>query len=130
MKISVYKDEIYDLTEYFKIKNKDNKLKIILKVVSNITSMNNIFYDCSSLSFLHNISNLNNSNVTDMEHMFNIYSSISFLPDISKWNTSNVTDMKHMFYRCSLLSSLSDISKWDIKILNIRKKCLKDVKNH
>jgi len=34
--------------------------------------MNNMFYDCLSLSFLPDIPNLNNSNVIDMEHMFNI----------------------------------------------------------
>jgi len=78
MRISIYEDEIYDLTEYFKVKNKDNKLKIILKAISNITSKNNILYDCSSLSFLPDILNLNNSNVIYMEHMLNIIRQIIF----------------------------------------------------
>ena len=32
--------------------------------------------------------------------MFYHCSSLSSLPDISKWNTSNVIDMSGMFFRC------------------------------
>ena len=45
--------------------------------------------------------------------MFYGCSSLSSLPDISKWNTNNVTNIKGMFYGCSSLSSLPDISKWN-----------------
>ena len=48
-----------------------------------------------------------------MSSMFYGCSSLSLLPDISKWNTNNVTDMSFMFSGCSSLSSLSDISKWN-----------------
>ena len=44
--------------------------------------------------------------------MFYGCSSLISLPDISKWNTKNVTDMGYMFYECSSLKSLPDISKW------------------
>jgi len=46
--------------------------------------------------------------------MFYECSSILFLPEISKWNTNNVTNMSYMFFGCSSLSSLPDISKWNI----------------
>ena len=45
--------------------------------------------------------------------MFYKCSKLSLLPDISKWNTNNVTNMSCMFYRCELLSYLPDISKWN-----------------
>ena len=51
-----------------------------------------------------------------MKFMFFRCSSLSSLPDISKWNTNNVTDMRYTFSGCSgcsSLSSLSDISKWN-----------------
>ena len=49
-------------------------------------------------------------NITNMSYMFYGCSSLSSLPDISKWNTSNVTHMSFMFDGCSSLSSLPDIS--------------------
>ena len=70
------KDKINNIT--------NNILEIKLKGIKNITNMSYMFYDCSSLNSL---------------------------PDISKWNTSNVNNMSGMFYNCSNLSSLPDISK-------------------
>ena len=49
----------------------------------------------------------------DMRLIFYGCSSLSSLPDISKWNTNNAIYMRYMFYGCSLLSSLPDISKWN-----------------
>ena len=49
-------------------------------------------------------------NITDMSEMFYNCSNLSSLPNISNWNTSNVIDMRCMFYKCSSLSSLPDIS--------------------
>ena len=67
----------YEIIEEYKIenfKNNNNKLKILLKGINNITDMSSIFYGCSSLLSL---------------------------PDISKWNTNNVTKMNNMFDGCS-----------------------------
>ena len=47
--------------------------------------------------------------------MFYNCTSLSSLPEISKWNTSNVTNMSYMFYNCTSLSSLPDISKWNTR---------------
>jgi len=61
----------YEITEEYNIKQyKNNKLKIKLEGINNITDMSFMFEGCSSL--------------------------IS-LPDISKWNTNNIKDMKGMF---------------------------------
>ena len=48
-----------------------------------------------------------------MSYMFYECSSLLSLPDISNWNTNYVTNMSFMFYRCSCLSSLPDISNWN-----------------
>ena len=40
-------------------------------------------------------------------------SSIELLPDISNWNINNVDDLSYVFYGCSSLKSLPDISKWN-----------------
>ena len=63
---------------------------------------------------------MNTNNVTNMCKIFFGCSSLLSLPDISKWKTINVNDMNSMFYECSLLLSLSDISKWDtINVTNM-----------
>ena len=43
---------------------------------------------------------MDTNNVTDMYRMFYNCSSLSSLPDISKWNTNNVKDMHEMFKNC------------------------------
>ena len=60
--------------------------------------MSYMFYGCSSLSSLPDISKWNFNNVIDMSYMFYGCSSLSSLPDISKWNTNNVTDMSYIFF--------------------------------
>ena len=46
--------------------------------------------------------------------MFYNCSSLVSLPDISKWNTENVKYMSEMFSNCSSLKSFPDISKWKL----------------
>ena len=47
--------------------------------------------------------------------MFYNCSSLNQLPDISKFNTKNVIDMSYMFYNCSSIKELPDISKWNME---------------
>ena len=104
----------YKISEKFKIQNY-NKDKVIIKLkgINKITNTSYMFYDCTKLYSLPDISKWNTSNVKDMSGIFSNCSSLSSLPDISKWNTSRVNNMSHMFYNCSSLTSLPDISKWN-----------------
>ena len=104
----------YEITKEYNIENyNNNKLKIELKGIDNITNMSYMFDKCSSLSSLPDISKWNTNNVTDMSCIFASCSSLSSLPDISKWNTDKATNMSFMFCDYLLLSSLPDISKWN-----------------
>ena len=104
----------YEITEKYNIKNYNkNILQIKLKGINNVTNMSDMFYNCSSLLSLPDISKWNTNNITNMSDMFYNCSSLLSLPHISKWNTNNVTNMSDMFYKCSSLSSLSNISKWN-----------------
>jgi len=53
-----------------------------------------------------------------MSGLFYNCSSLKSLPDISKWNMNNVKNIFSMFYKCSSLESLPDISKWNISNVN------------
>ena len=108
-----------ELFSVLNIKGKKD-IRIKLKEIKPITNISYIFYKCSSLSSLPDISNWNTSNIIDMSCMFEGCSSLSTLPDISNWNTSNVIDMSSMFNGCSSLSSLPDISNWNtIKVTDL-----------
>ena len=72
-----------------------------------------MFYGCSSLESLPNISKWNIENIIDISGLFYKCSSLKYIPDISKWDISNVKNMSGLFYKCSSLEELPDISKWN-----------------
>ena len=90
----------YDICDIFNIDKKENKKKLIIKLIENknVKNISYMFSGCSSLSSLPDISNWNTNNVTNMSSMFYGCSSLSSLPDISNWNTNNVTNMSYLFY--------------------------------
>ena len=77
---------------------------------SNVTSMYQMFYECSSLPSL-DVSTFDTSQVTNMSYMFHRCYKLTSL-DVSKFDTSQVTNMSSMFDNCSSLTSL-DVSKFD-----------------
>ena len=64
-----------------------------------------MFYNCTGLSNLPDISKWNTNNVNNMSNMFYKCTSLSTLPDLSKWNTKKVNDMSDMFYYCNKIKS-------------------------
>ena len=84
---------------------------------SNVTNMNNMFNDCTGLTYV-DVSGFNTSNVNYMNRMFNWCGSLTYL-DVSKWDTSKVSSMEFMFRGCKSLTYL-DVSKWDTsKVINM-----------
>ena len=81
----------------------------------NVTSLKNKFFGCFSLLSIPDISNWDISNVNDISGLFSLCKDISTLPDMSKWNTQNVNDFSLIFSRCSSLKYLPDISGWNTK---------------
>ena len=84
---------------------------IILLEINTITDFSFMFYQCSSLVALPDISNWNMTNVENMSYMFAGCTELNFFPNILNWNTSNVTEIKGIFFGCSSLKFLPDISK-------------------
>lgn len=70
-----------------------------------ITSTAYWFDDCSQLTTIEGIENLNTSEVTNMSVMFSGCNSLTSL-DLHSLNTAKVTDMACMFYDCSSLESI------------------------
>ena len=103
----IYEDEIYELTEYFKLRQKSNTLKIKLKGIKNINNMSYMFNNCSSLLSLPDISNWNTSNVNYMSYMFNNCSSLTSLRNITNWNINKLKCENKMFEGCKKSLNIS-----------------------
>lgn len=77
---------------------------------SNVTSMSSMFRGCSKLTSL-DLGGFNTSNVTNMGYMFLGCSGLTSL-DISGFKTDNVTDMYDMFWSCSNLETIYAGDGW------------------
>lgn len=77
------------------------------------TSTNAWFSNCTNLTSITGLSNLNTEDVTRTSYMFYACSKLTSL-DLSNFKTGNVTSMQYMFYQCSSLKTL-DLSSFDTK---------------
>ena len=77
---------------------------------SAVTSMGDMFYNCSGLTSL-DLSGFNTAKVTDMTGAFYGCRGLTSL-DLSRFNTANVTNMFNLFYGCSGLKTIYVGSGW------------------
>ena len=84
----------------FKLDIKHSMSEINYFIFINLSYM---FYNCSSLKSLPDISTWNTENVILIKGIFSNCSSLKSLPDISKWNTDNMIDISEIFLGCSYL---------------------------
>ena len=85
--------------------------------VSNIKSMQSMFYGCEELESTGDLSNWDVSNVTNMWSMFFRCEKLESVGDISNWDVSSVTNMDFMFYSCKKFNK--DLYDWDVS--NVRR---------
>ena len=83
---------------------------------SNVTDMDDLFYNLNGNLFNEDIGKWDVSNVTTMECMF--CDAKSFNQDLNNWNVSNVTSMRNMFNYCKAFNKPLD--KWNVsKVKNM-----------
>ena len=92
--------------------NKDNHNYDNYKWNTKISSIDEIFSNCSSLLALPDISEWNTNNIIEYYKIFYNCRSLLYLPDISKWDTKKAICTNRMFDNCSSLALLS-ASEWD-----------------
>ena len=94
-------------------------IEIISLDMSDITSMNKMFYHCDSLTSI-NTNNWDTSKVTNMYRAFSNCLNLTTL-DLSNLNTENVETLWDMFWNCKKLISIGDISNWNTsKVKSLR----------
>ena len=75
-----------------------------------------MFYGCSSLISLPDISKWNTQNIINLNSIFENCSLLTFIPNISAWKLNNVIEINNIFKGCNSLLIILDISKWNINI--------------
>ena len=109
----IYKKKEYELSEYFNNPKDNDIFEISLAGINKIKDMNSMFYGCSNLVSLPNLSEWNTYNVEDMGKAFRGCSSLEYISKELPWNTINVKNMESLFYGCTSLKNIPDISSWD-----------------
>ena len=104
-----------DLTEFYKYTKNIKDETINIKIIMNqkVTSLDCMFYECTELISISEVSEWDTSEITDMSAMFSGCEKLISLPDISKWNISSVSNLSFMFSKCENLTSLPDLSIWN-----------------
>ena len=107
-------NKIYKLSEveFYDIKDKEEKLEVILYKEDDIIDMSYMFCDCEILRKIRNKSKWTTNDLTNMSYMFYNCKSLKSLPLFLEWETSKVTNMSYMFYGCESLLKLPNISQW------------------
>ena len=115
----IIENKQYNLKE--DIKNEKQIFKIKIKFIDNIINLNYIFKDCISLTSIYNFHNLITKYLKAIFGLFYGCSSLKYIDDISNWNTNNINDynISLLFFGCSSLLKLPDISIWDISKVTI-----------
>lgn len=105
--------KIYNVTKVLQLidfswRGKDLKTAVFDDSFANFkpTTAASWFSDCSNLTEIKNISNLNLSDATDMSYMFANCSGLEKL-DMSAFSTVNVKNMQWLFYGCSGLKEIN-----------------------
>ena len=79
-----YENKEYELTEYFKVDSKNEKLEIRLKGFKNIINANKMFYGCKALISMPDIIKLNLLNLREKSEMFYEYDQSLNIPEFLK----------------------------------------------
>ena len=88
-----------------------NPLNLDGWVTSNTTSLNSMFYYCTSLASIVSVKNWNLSNITTMTSLFYYCRSIRYIDGIETWNAApKCTNISSLFNNCISLSNKIDVS--------------------
>ena len=87
----IIKNKQYNLKENIKSENKTFKIEI--KFIDNIIRLNSMFEDCKSLSSINNFQNLITKYLKRIFNLFYGCSSLKYIDDISNWNINNINDL-------------------------------------
>ena len=89
-------------------------LEITIIDTSSLTTMDNMFRNCSELTSLELLTNWNIENVNNMRDMFHNCTGITSLEPLRNWNVENVQDTAGTFHNCSKITSIEPLTNWNV----------------
>ena len=93
--------------------------------LSGVTSMSNMFRNCTNINGPNNIGSWNTSTITEMNSVFENASSFNI--DIGAWDTSSVTSMASIFRNSGSFNQ--DISSWNTSLVTNMISMFRDANN-
>lgn len=99
-----------------RVKNEGNNVNLNDIDTSKIHNMESLFFSEALNDFNGDISEWDVSNVVSMNHMF--YDCKNFNCDLSEWNVSSVKNMRSMFCNCYSFEGIG-LKSWDVSNLEI-----------
>lgn len=102
---------VTSMTEMFRDCSHLKELDVSYLDTSNVTQMLGMFQNCNELNSTLDLSNFDTSKVINMGNMFYGCNNVQKII-VDDFDTSNVTSMQSMFYNCNDLTELN-VSKWD-----------------
>ena len=88
------------------------KAIVTTEISDKVTSLENMFMGCFSLTDISSLKDWDVSNICSMKGMFNECNSLNDLSPLSGWNVVNVGTMNSMFENCFSLGSVSSLWQW------------------
>lgn len=83
--------------------------------VSNVSSFNCMFYQCTQLRSVGDLSNWKfKAEIIDMTSMFHHCHNLIRMGDISGWDVSHVKKFEKMFCSCNKLKDIGDLNSWNV----------------
>ena len=102
-----------NVSNMFKDDSSLKKLDLAKFNPSPATNFSYMFYHCTALTSVGDLSKWTGSNATDVSNMFNGDSSLKTL-DLSNFNPINVQNFSSMFNGCSGLTTITGMNSWDV----------------
>ena len=73
-----------------------------------------MFFNCSSLQQIQDLSKWEFGNLENADNMFSNCSSLSSIPNIANWELKKIKQMNYMFKNCKSLLNISETLNWNI----------------
>jgi len=85
--------------------------------MSNVTTMNSMFYGCNSITSLSNLANWDVSKNTSLASTFRELDSLTSLTGLENWDVTSLKYMSSTFRDCTDLTDLSALANWQTSSL-------------
>ena len=108
--------------------NSTKVISIHLKNINFTGSLNNLFYECDSLSDLTGSGLTINSDVTSASKCFYNCHLLTAVPDLFNGAQTGLTDLDYMFYGCKNMTTI-DLSSWKFGQVTSMKNMFRDCPN-